>query len=320
MAVDPEIVEMLAASRAARPLPIDQIPLEDVRAGYRLKYHERSFEVPDGISHEDIRVGSPAREIPLRIYRPAGMPTPSPAIVYFHGGGFVLGDAAAYHRQSARIASLCRAVIIFVDYSLAPEHPFPAAFDDAVMAVRHVLAHCEELGLARDRIMLMGDSAGANLSLGAATALAGEASLRRLCLLYPAVDFRPYVGASPRDASDIEFEKGFGLDFDTVRFFAENYLGDPANAADPRASPFLAKTTEGLPPTTVYAARNDVLFDQGRRFFERLRRDGVVVDYVLFDTLIHNFMGHAAVSRQSDMAFQAVCERTAQLLHEDGAR
>jgi acetyl esterase len=315
MPVDPEIVEMLAASRAAKPVPIDGIPLDEVRNGYRLKYAERSLEPSEEVSWEDIHTGSAHRQVALRIYRPADKPRPMPAIIYLHGGGFVLGDTAAYHRQSGRIASLCRAAVIFVEYRLAPEHPFPAAYDDAIAAARYVLENRDELGLDTDRIMLMGDSAGANLALGTAMALGGGASLRHLCLLYPVVDFRPYVGSSLRDASDTEFEKGFGLDFDTMRFFGRHYLGCTTNADDPRVSPLLSQRLDMLPPTAIFAAGNDVLRDQGRRFTERLKREGGVVNYVLFDTLIHNFMGHAAVSRQSDLAFQAVCHQVIEVLH-----
>lgn len=313
MMVDPDILAMLEAGRMANPPPLEMIPLAEFRDGYRRKYFERSVTVPGEVVEEEVDIAS-SPSARLRIFRPAGLKRPAPAIVYLHGGGFVLGDAHAYARQSARIASLCGAVVFFVDYRLAPEHPFPAAVDDALAGADYVVDRSDFLGIDRERIALMGDSAGGNLAIATALHLRRRLAFRLLCLLYPVVDFRPYVAGGRKYPSDEAFGSGFGLDFVLMQFFARHYFGGVAKANDPRLSPIVAKHLGALPETCVFAAGNDVLRDQGQRFADCVAAEGGRVSYTRFDSLIHNFMGHAVVSPAANAAFETVCARVAAAL------
>ena len=308
MTIDPNIEAMLAAAAPRRLVPIRDVSVDDMRAGYRARYSERSIVPSETVSQRRVEIGEGADAFPVVIYRPAGSAEALPLVIYFHGGGFVLGDAEAYERQSCNLALACNCAVAFVDYRKAPECPFPAAVNDSVAATRWLLADMPGLGLDAKRVALMGDSAGGNLAINVARHFGAESRhlFRLLCLLYPVADFRPYFGTTAASASDEEFAVGKGLDFDHMRYFGERYLVDGARAGDPRASPIVATDLGVLPATAIFAARNDVLRDQGRAFADSLSDQGVAVEYRCFDAMIHNFMGHTAVSARAAEAFAEV--------------
>ncbi|TKT69492.1 alpha/beta hydrolase [Aquamicrobium sp. LC103] len=308
MTIDPDIEAMLAAAAPRRVTPIREVSVKDMRAGYRTRYNERSVIPSEPTSQHRIEIGKGADAFAVVIYKPLGSAKPLPLIIYFHGGGFVLGDAEAYERQSRNIALACNCAVAFVDYRKAPECPFPAAVDDSVAAARWLLASASKLGLDAKRVTLMGDSAGGNLAINVARYFGAENRdlFRLLCLLYPVTDFRPYFGMTAASASDEEFALGKGLDFDHMCYFGEQYLVDGALADDPSASPIVATDLDVLPDTVIFAARNDVLRDQGCALADRLSAQGVSVEYRCFDAMIHNFMGHSAVSIKAKEAFNDV--------------
>ncbi|MBB3021089.1 acetyl esterase [Microvirga lupini] len=313
MKLDPSIARMLEEGRAARTVPVNEIPVDVMRAGYSQKYFERSLEPSGGVHAETMTLPEGNGRFSISIYRPNDGLKPLPALLYFHGGGFVLGDTQAYSRQSMNIARHCKAAVIFVDFRRAPEHPFPAALDDALLAARWTLENAASLGLDPKRISLMGDSAGGNLAINVALHFgASRQPFHFLCLLYPVTDFRHYLDRSPGFPSDHAFGTGFGLDHALMKLFGEKYLADPALAEDPRVSPLLATRVSDLPKTAIFTAENDILRDQGNAFAERLERDGVPVAYRCMPSLIHNFMGHAAVSQAAEGAFWEVCETVKQ--------
>jgi acetyl esterase len=315
MPLDPSIVRMLEEGRASRSVPVDEIPIEIMRNGYSLKYHERSMEPPDGIHIETLSLPEGEDRFSITIYRPEDAIGLLPVLLYFHGGGFVLGDTHAYSRQSMHIARHCRAALVFVDFRRAPEHPFPAALDDALSAARWTFDHAARCGFDPQRISLMGDSAGGNLAVNVALQPGeGNAPFRSLCLLYPVTDLRHYFGRSPGFPSDHAFGTNFGLDHALMKVFGQKYLVDEALSEDPRASPLLAPRLSALPRTAVFTAENDILRDQGHAFAERLEREGVPVTYRCMPSLIHNFMGHAALSKAAEAAFWEVCETVRQNL------
>jgi len=313
MPLDPSIARMLEEGRAARAVPVDEIPVDVMRNGYSQKYFERSMEPPDGIHVETVALPEGEGRFSVTIYRPAKGNEPLPALLYFHGGGFVLGDTRAYSRQSMHIAQRCGAAVIFVDYRRAPEHPFPAALDDALLAAQWTIDHGASLGLDPRRISLMGDSAGGNLAVNVAL-LFGESRqpFRFLCLLYPVTDFRHYFGRSLGFPSDHAFGTDFGLDHVLMKAFGRKYLPDDALSEDPRVSPLLAPRLSALPKTAIFTAENDILRDQGHAFAERLGGEGVPVAYRCVPSLIHNFMGHAAVSEAARDTFWDVCDTVRQ--------
>ena len=224
--------------------------------------------------------------MPVRIYTPPGG-GPFPGIVYFHGGGFVIGDLETHDPLCRQIAARTGAVVCAVDYRLAPEHPFPAAADDALAAARWFMAHADELGVDRDRLFVMGDSAGGTLATVTAMALRDQQDpqLRGQILVYPITD---HVDAGA--ASYTEFAEGYGLTRDGMRWFMRHYIADPADATDTRVCPVRMPTLRRLPPAFVVTAEYDVLRDEGERYAERLREDGVDVTFERAAGLHHGFI------------------------------
>lgn len=307
MAIDPEIKVMLERLAQAQSASPQEITLQGARLDYRRQYIEMS-RAPEGeVEERAIELPGAHPETALRLYRPAGLAVPAPVILYLHGGGFVLGDSVAYARQSARIALRCNALVVFLDYRLAPEHPFPAALEDTLLAADWIARNAGAIGADPERFALMGDSAGANLSIAAMLHDRPAKRFRCACVLYPLVDARPYLGLAPRSGSDQAFATGFYLEFAETEHFAGAYLPDKALANDPRVSPVLAPDLSGLPPILLYGAENDILRDQGWLFAEQLKAAGNDVEYRCFEGLIHNFMQHSGISKRSDVAFLEVC-------------
>lgn len=316
MAVDPEIramLDRLAAEQAASQV---KVTLESGRREYRRQYREMSRAPEGSFAEETVRLPGAHADASLRVYTPTSLSGPVPVILYLHGGGFVLGDADTYAPQSARIALECQSVVAFLEYRLAPEHPFPAALDDALLAVDWLIANAASIGGDPARFILMGDSAGANLSSALMLHHRARNPFRGVCLLYPLVDARPYLGLAPKSASDEAFATGHYLEFTETEYFARTYLRDHALASDPRVSPVLASDLSGLPPILFYTAENDILCDQGYAFAEQLKAAGNDVTYRCFDGLIHNFMQHSGISKRSDAAFLEVCDSVKRLLAE----
>ncbi|PLP58849.1 hypothetical protein CYK37_14440 [Mesorhizobium loti] len=307
MALDPDIRAMLDRLALEQAAQQSEAALESSRSSYRDQYREMSRSSDRPVTEDIVRLGPGKGDVSLHLYKPADAAGPLPVILYLHGGGFVLGDAETYALQSARIASECGALVVFVEYRLSPEHPFPAAVEDALATVDWVLTEAADHGGDPMRFALMGDSAGANLSIALMRHYRKQRFFRAVCLLYPLVDARPYLGLASPSASDREFATGYYLEFAETEYFAKAYLPDPEMASDVRASPVLATDIDGLPPILFYAAENDVLRDQGAAFAEQLKAAGNDVRYRCFEGLIHNFMQHAGISKASDAAFLKVC-------------
>ncbi len=235
-------------------------------------------------SVEDRRIPGPAGAIPVRVYRPHGVASPAPALVFFHGGGFVLGSLASHDPPCRVLADDARCVVIAVDYRLAPEHKFPAAVDDCVAAFRWVAANAASLGVDPSRIAVGGDSAGGNLS--AVVSLETRGDHVRPCfqlLIYPATDMTMSM------PSIRQMGKGFFLEHDTMVWFTDRYLRDERDKRDPRASPLFAEDLRGQPPAFVATAGFDPLRDEGEAYAERLREAGVPVTYRCYKSLFHGF-------------------------------
>jgi acetyl esterase len=206
-------------------------------------------------------------------------------LIYFHGGGYLLGNLDMSDRQCREIAHLAGCVVVSVDYRLAPEHKFPAAVDDAYAATSYVAGHAHEFGIDPGSIAVGGESSGGNLAT--VTALkAKERGAPRLVfqlLVYPHVDF------NDDSASMREFADGHFLTRDAIDYFARHYLADRREGRQPHASPLLADSLEGLPPAFVLTAECDPLRDQGEAYAARLERAGVRVQLKRYDGMIHPF-------------------------------
>jgi acetyl esterase len=223
-----------------------------------------------------------------RVLTPQGAGPLSPGLVYFHGGGFVVGSIDSHDRAARGLASKARTVVVNVDYRLAPEHVFPAAAEDAVAATRWVLANAASLGIDPNAVAVGGDSAGGTLAAVAAQALRGEARQPAYQLLiYPVTDARG--GAPSRET----FRDGYFLTKRTIDFYLTTYIPDPSQYTDVRASPLLARDLSGLPPAFVLTAGFDPLRDEGRDYAEKMRAAGVDVTYVCSEGSMHGFLNMA---------------------------
>ena len=266
---------------------------------------------------DDHVIRGPAGDVRIRIYRPNSSP-PCPTLLYFHGGGFVLGDLDTQDDHARLLSRDLGSVVVSVDYRLAPEHPFPAGLEDCLAATRWVADRADELGGDPDRIAVSGDSAGANLATSVALtcAAADGPKLAAQLLLYPSVDFREGDGLYPSRA-----ENGEGLFLTTadIRWFREQYLPDAALARNPRASVILADDLAGSPPTMIATGEYDPLRDEGEAYAALLERAGVEVVSRRYDGMIHGFFGMGVWSPAAAEARADICSRFRRLLGADSA-
>jgi acetyl esterase len=220
------------------------------------------------------------------VYSDAAPGAVQPAVVYFHGGGWVQGDLETHHGLCARLARHAGALVVAVDYRLAPEHRFPAAVDDCLAAYRWVRKQGRELGADPARVAVAGDSAGGNLAAVVAqqTAAAGEPAPTCQALIYPALDFS-FETASHRELAD-----GHVIPRDRIVWYMEQYLTGEADRADLRASPLRAKSLAGQPPALIVTGGFDPLREDGRLYADRLREAGVDVVYREWPGQIHAFV------------------------------
>jgi acetyl esterase len=235
-------------------------------------------------------VPGPAGAIPVRIYVPAGS-QPLPGLVYFHGGGWARGSLQTHDIVCRGLANGGSCIVVSVDYRMAPEHTFPAAFEDSLAATRWVGAHAAELGIEAGRLAVGGDSAGGNLAAAVALAIRDEGgpSLVHQLLIYPVTDYNFDT------ASYVENAEGYMLTREAMRFYWRLYLRTELDADDFRASPLRASDFSNLPPALVITAEFDPLRDEGRAYAERLREAGTRVVYREYPGMVHGFITSAGV-------------------------
>lgn len=233
----------------------------------------------------DLTIEGPGGRLPLRIYTPVGT-GPFPILMYFHGGGFVVGDLDTFDSLCRETSAGAGVVVVSVDYRCAPEHPFPAAPDDCHAATRWAAAHAPELNGDASRIGVSGDSAGGNLA--AVTALRcrdeGGPAIKAQLLVYPVCDADPAAYPSMRDNAE-----GYLLSAADMGWFVGHYVKDPAALASPKLLPMRAATHAGLPPALVITAEFDPLRDEGNAYAARLIAAGVPVEARCYSGTIHGF-------------------------------
>ena len=247
----------------------------------------------------DGAVAGPAGTIPVRYYRETRKPA-CPLLVYFHGGGWVMGDLDTHDNLCRLLARKSDALVMAVDYRLAPEHPFPAPFDDAYAALVWAAENAASVGADPKRILVAGDSAGANLAAAACLAARdrGGPAVGGQILLYPATDLASFDRPSYRHFAD-----GHYLTRRYMEAFRDRYLPRAQDRTDPLASPLLAPDLTGLPPALVITAGFDVLRDEGEAYAERLRASGVAVTATRYNGMVHGFLSMDRVfSRQTEQA------------------
>ncbi|MGE8153464.1 alpha/beta hydrolase [Pseudomonas vancouverensis] len=250
----------------------------------------------------ELRVAGAEGELEARLYRPLEQDD-LPLLVYFHGGGFVMGNLDTHDNLCRSLARQCEAVVVSVAYRLAPEHKFPAAPLDCYAATCWLVEHATALGFDGSRLAVAGDSAGANLAL-AVSQLAAQRKgpkIRYQCLFYPVTD------AACDSQSFEDFAEGYLLSAAAMRWFWQQYLQEAVQADDPLASPLRAENLADLPPTTLITAGFDPLMDEGEALAACLRDAGVPIRLQRCEGMVHGFISMAPFVEAAAQALTDAC-------------
>lgn len=281
--IDPDIRErVIAADQAQRANPPHLQTPHQVRAAY-LAGKQPLRRAPTPLRIHDEQLQLPDRRIPLRIYRPQPGGPVRPAMAFFHGGGFTNGDLDSHDAVAVALATHADAVVVNVDYRVLPDHPFPAAFDDAVAVLRWMHGHAAAQGFDAGRIGAGGDSSGANLALAAAMELRGEVPLAALWLAYP------IIGADFETPSYRENAEAPLLTRERCKRILRDYLQREPGPDDWRAIPLLHPDLSGLPPTVALAAQLDPLRSDAEILAQRLAATGTRCELMTAPGMPHGF-------------------------------
>jgi acetyl esterase len=299
--LDPDAAAVFRAFQEAGRPAYETLTAPEAREFYLAGRVVTNPEPPELKSVAPLKIPSPAGSIPARVYTPRKLRQLdglAPCLVFFHGGGWVIGDLDSHDVVCRKLADEGQLIVISVDYRLAPEHKFPAAVDDAVTATRWIADNARQLGIDAARLMVGGDSAGGNLAAVVAIAARdgnGPAIAGQL-LIYPATDF------AMTHPSHAEPETSILLTHSVIRWFRDHYLSGAADAHDWRASPVRATTLIGLPPAYVLTAGADPLRDEGDEYAQRLKDAGVPVTYRHFPGQFHGFFTMGKLLQQANIA------------------
>ena len=297
MPLDPDAQILLEMVRAANRPAFETIGAAEARLLFNAG---RKVLAPDPMpvaETRDLAIPGPGGPIPARLYRATATGN-LPVLVFFHGGGWVVGDIESHDTGCRHLANRAECAVVSVDYRLAPEHKFPAAVEDCLAATAWVAGNAAALGIDAGRLAVGGDSAGGNLA-AVVTLLARDHGTPRIghqLLIYPATD------AAMRHESMARFAEGYVLTRSTMRWFYEQYLRAPADAADWQASPLAAPDLSGLPPAFVLTAGYDPLCDEGDAYAARLAAAGVAVTHRRFAGQVHGFALNGKIIRAAETA------------------
>ena len=283
----PQIQRVLQVMAEANLKPIEAMTPVEARAQMEATAQSRKAEALPVGRVEERSIPGPASDIRLRLYWPSAA-APLPAIVYYHGGGHVIGSLDTHDLVARNLSAGVGALVASVDYRMGPEHKFPAAVEDSFSALQWVHANAQEIGADPGRIGVHGDSAGANLAAVVAllARAAGGPRLRLQSLVYPVADLDLAGGSYEK------YAQGYGLlTREAMGWFRNHYLRSPRDAEDWRASPIKAASFAGVAPAIVITAECDVLHDDGERYAAALRGAGVPVEYKEYPGMIHGFFG-----------------------------
>jgi acetyl esterase len=292
MAIDPQVAAYLERLKALGVPPIQELTPAQARANFAGSIEPLFGPVDPVHSVEDCTTDT---GVPIRIYRPRDDAEPGPVLVFFHGGGWVVGSVETHDGITRALAQRSGCAVISVDYRLAPEHPFPAGLDDAWSATRWVLANAGELGFDPGRVAVGGDSSGGNLAAVVALRSRDAAiDLKLQLLIYPVIDHNFDTD------SYAEFAEGHSLTRDGMRWYWNHYLGG-ADGADRQASPVREPDLAGVAPAFIASAELDPLRDEGEAYARQLENSGVPTALVRYDGMIHGFLRMpAAIDRAGE--------------------
>ena len=300
MTLDPQAQFILdLAERSTRPRPESLDP-----SAARIQYAEMVAAVagdpPTGVEVQNGLIPGPGGEMPTRLYRPQDIEGPLPILVYFHGGGYVIGDLDTHDIPFRRLCLSAGCLVVSVDYRLAPEHPFPASADDAWAATRWVVDHATDLGGDPSRVAVGGDSAGGNLA-AVVCHLAkreGAPALVYQILIYPAMD------ATSSMPSHETLGHGYRLTKELMGWFMRHYFKAGEDRRQLVASPLFADDFAELAPALVLTAGYDPLRDEGRAYADKLHDAGVSTEFIEYEGMIHGFITMGGVVDAATEALQ----------------
>jgi acetyl esterase len=310
MSLDPHIAGAMQLMADSGAKPLHEGTPDEGRAFYMATTAGALTpeQVTPVASVQDMTVSGAAGPIKARVYRPEGE-GPFPTVAFFHGGGFVIGDLETHDNVCRDICRGARAVVVSVDYRLAPEHPFPAGVDDAVAATRWVVSHAPELG-GTGIVGVAGDSAGGNFSAVVAQQLRDEGiPLAAQFLIYPAVD---HVAAQYPSVE--QNGSGYLLDVETMDWFYKHYAATHADPMDPRLAPLQAKDLTRLPPAVVVTAEFDPLRDSGAAYARALNAAGGHAELIPGPGMIHGFFDMGPWSPGAQALMQHSIHRFGEML------
>lgn len=311
MAVDLQLQPLLDQANAAGPPDFGRLTPTDMRVGINgmLTMFNAGRPPVEGVAVRDLSLRT-APPLPARLYRPALPDGPSAAIVFFHGGGWVVGDLETHDVFCRHFAGLVGCTIISVDYRLAPEHKFPTATNDAWDALHWLAKQAGALGLDGSRIAVGGDSAGGTLAAVCAIK-ARDASLPLALQLL----FYPGCAAHQDTPSHTTFAEGFVIEETHITYFFNHYINTPADRDDWRFAPLLAPDVDGVAPAWIGLAECDPLVDEGLMYADKLRAAGVAVDLEIYRGMVHEFI---KMGRAIPQALQAHADAARALKHAFG--
>jgi acetyl esterase len=303
--LDPELAALLESGRFTDLPPWHEMGIEAAR-----RVEDEIFSAGEGPAVDSVtdrHIDGPGGDLPIRVYRPESgverADEPLPAIVFCHGGGWVMGTLDSADDVCRALAAGVGAVVVSVDYRLAPEHPFPAAVDDAWAALKWVTERTAELGVDRSRVAVAGTSSGGGLAAAVGLRARDEnVCLAAQVLCYPMVDSdldRPSFGEARERAI---------LTAADVAWFWDLYLAAPSDAENPLAAPMRADSLAGCPPSIVATAGHDVLRSEGVAFADRLEASGAPTTHCHFPSLTHGFCSLAGDVEEAQRAVDEVTE------------
>jgi acetyl esterase len=299
--LDPDAAAVFRAFQEAGRPAYETLSPQEAREYYLQARLVTNPDPPELKSVEPLSIPSPHGSIPARVYTPKTLRQAdglAGGLVFFHGGGWVIGDLDSHDVACRKLAVEGQLIVISVDYRRAPEHKFPAAVEDAIIATAWIAAHARELGIDAAQLLVGGDSAGGNLA--AVVALASRdgngPAISGQVLIYPATDF------AMTHASHREPETSILLTHSVIWWFRDHYLNGEADVGDWRASPARASTLAGLPPAYVLTAGADPLRDEGDEYARRLKQAGVEVTHRTFPGQFHGFFTMGKLLQQANVA------------------
>jgi len=300
--LDPSAQAVLDAVAEAGLPSFETLSPAEARAAYIQRRGAAQPPMPALDRIEDMEIRTAEAQIPLRIYRPTPATGPAPALMFFHGGGWVIGNLESHNPVCRILAESSGMTVISVDYRLAPENRFPAGITDCIDATLWAHENAGTLGIDPDRMAVAGDSAGGGFAAAVALYMRdlGPMALKAQALIYPVTD----LGMTHPSHSDPKTD--MMLTHALMRWFRDNYIRSDADIDDWRASPLRAPSLEGLPPAHVLTAGFDPLCDEGRAYADRLRAAGVTVEEDRYPGLFHGFVTMGGAIPQAATAARTV--------------